>query len=220
MEDTNASYAWEQIEMKSHQLILVLLVVAVMSSPLFGGISVRAGLSLPQGDFKDYAATGWSAEILADIHPFSAPFLSVPVMVNLVSLGEKESDWFSAPETGPGDFTQMSSVTLTGGGIGLKFEPPIPAIRPFAEVFGRLASIEQEYDSGLPDEGKVIESKTKFGVQIDGGLQYSFVPTTSLLIGASYTTFFDVNLFSENVEEEVSVNTIGVFVGMSFSVGW
>ncbi|MFH2055806.1 MAG: hypothetical protein ABIJ61_07605 [bacterium] len=203
---------------KSGLMLSIMLLCAAPS--LFAGISVRTGLLLPQGDFKDYAGKAWSAEIVADVSPFSVPFLSVPVMVNVAGFGEKQTDWLGAPETGPATFAQTSSLTLTGGGVGLKLEPAIPGIKPFVEVFGRLASIEQDYHSGIPDAGNKIESKTKFGYQIDGGLKYSLVPTASLLVGASYVTFLKASLIAEEQTAEIDATMIGVFVGISFSVGW
>ncbi len=196
--------------MKKILLILGLLLVAAPT--LFGGISVRVGLQSPQGDYKDYAGNAWNAEIIADVRPFTVPFLSVPVMVNVASFGEKQTDWLGG--------TQTSSVMMTGGGIGLKLEPSIPGIKPFVEVFGRLASFEQDYHSGVPNAGNKIESKTKFGYQIDGGLKYSLVPTASLIVGASYTNFLDVSLIAADDAVKIDAAMIGVFAGISFSVGW
>lgn len=199
-------------------LLLALLIVSL--TPLYGGISVRLGLLMPQGDYKDYASNAWTAEIVADVSPFSVPYLSVPVMVNYAGFGEQQSDWISVPETGPTTFTQTSSVNVTGGGIGLKLEPAIPGIKPFVEVFGRLASIEQDYHSGAVADANTIESKTKFGYQIDGGLKYSLVPTADLILGASYITFLKASLFSGNERGEVDAKMFGVFTGISFSIGW
>jgi hypothetical protein len=202
---------FEEKKMKKN-ILLILGLLLVAAPSLFGGISVRVGLQMPQGDYKDYAGNAWNAEIIADVRPFAVPFLSVPVMVNVASFGEKQTDWLGA--------TQTSSVTMTGGGIGLKLEPSIPGIKPFVEVFGRLASIEQDYHSGMPNAGNEIESKTKFGYQIDGGLKYSLVPTTSLIVGASYTNFFDVSLIAADQTSKIDAAMIGIFAGISFSVGW
>lgn len=200
--------------------ILVAIILLGLTPSLFAGISVRAGLLMPQSDFKAYAGNAWSVEIVADVSPFSVPFLSVPVMVNAAGFGEKQADWEFSSGGSATVYTQTSSLNLTGGGIGLKLEPAVPGIKPFVEVFGRLASIEQDYHPGIPDAGNTIESKTKFGYQIDGGLKYSVAPTASLLVGASYVTFLNASLTSDDNAGEIDASMIGIFVGLNFSVGW
>jgi hypothetical protein len=197
---------------------IFLLSLLLPLADLDAGIAVRANVSLPQGDFKDYSATGYGLEVVADLRPFPVPFLLMPVAIGYTAHGNEEQDWQPGP--GAGLATQESSVTVSGGGLGLKLEPPALPLRPFLEVMGRLAAIEQDYDPGTDDNRGSIESETRFGFEIAGGLRYKLVPTTSLIVGARYTTYFNVGLFRDNTETEIDVNTVGIFVGARFGLGW
>lgn len=202
--------------MKKTTIAISLILISLLSSVAWAGITVRAGAALPRGDFKDYAASGVSLEVEADLHPFSAPFLSVPVVISYSGFGSEEADWSNAEKI----VTQDSKITMTGGGLGLKIEPPLLPLKPFAEVLGRLASIEQDYGSGVEGEGRNIESQTKFGLQFIGGVKYPLAPSLSAQAGASYTTFFKTKMLLDNVEREFDANVLGLFVGVTFNFGW
>ncbi len=205
--------------MKKLNVFILVLVLLLLPQVCLGDITLRAGMALPQGDFKELAATGWSVDVVADVHPFSLEYLSVPVLVNVSGYGKQEIKYTSiAPSVG--EVTQASTITLTGGGIGLKLEPSRPVFKPFIEVLGRLASIEQEYDSGIAGEKSVIESKTKLGFQVNGGLKYNVTPTTSLQAGVGYTILLKANLKNENIDQELDTRSLGIFVGASFNLDW
>lgn len=202
--------------MKKSALLLVVALFVGIPSWAFAGITLRAGVSLPQGDFKNSAGNGGSLDVVADLHPFAAPFLSIPALVNYSGFGKKESEW---PYEGK-MITQDSKVTMTGGGLGLKLEPPALPLKPFVEVLGRLASIEQDYGSGISEKSRSIDSQTKFGVQLTGGLTYPLMPSISLQGGAAYSTYFNVEILRDNVAEEIDIKTLNIFVGVTFNFGW
>lgn len=196
-------------------LVSAVLIVA-LSSSLYAGITVRLGAALPQGDFKDYAGSGWSADVIADLRPFSLPFLSMPALVNYSGLGNKKTDWSQNGQI----HTQESKITITGGGLGLKIEPPALPLRPFGEVLGRLASLEQDYFSGIAGSEHVIESQTRFGVQFTGGLNYPLVPSMDLQGGVSYTTFFNLEISKDEEIQKFTPKILTLFVGITFNFGW
>lgn len=176
-------------------------------------IGVRAGVMYPRGDFKDFAKAGWRAEITADVNMFSVPCLSTVVAFSVADFGKKESLWQ------PDDVvvTQESKTAVTGGGVGLRFEPPSMAIRPFGEALVRLASIEQDYESGLG--GSELKSRTKFGYQINAGLKFTLAPKVGLEAGASWLTFTNCKLTDEQQEVEIDIQAFGIFAGLTLGIG-
>jgi hypothetical protein len=206
----------KEIKMRKAVFLVSAVLIVAFSSSIYAGISLRVGAALPQGDFKDYAGNGWSADVVADLHPFSVPFLSMPALVNYSGYGNKKTDWSQSGHV----YTQESKITITGGGLGLKVEPPALPLRPFGEVLGRLASLEQDYFSGISGAEHVIESQTKFGVQFTGGLNYPLVPSMDLQGGVSYTTFFNLKMSKNEEIQKFTANIVAVFVGITFNFGW
>ncbi len=145
---------------KRFSLLVVFACCLFATAAAVADIGVRGGAMYPRGDFKDFAKAGWRAEITADINMFSVPFLSTVVAFGAADFGKKESVWQQTDQF----YTQESKTALTGGGVGLRLEPPSMVIRPFAEALIRLASIEQDYESGLG--GSDIEIADQTGLSV------------------------------------------------------
>lgn len=176
-------------------------------------IGVRGGSMSPQGDFKDFAKSGWRAEITADLNVFKMPYLSTVVAFSTIDFGKKESLYQTADLVAK----QESKTALTGGGIGLRLEPPSMVIRPFGEALVRLASIEQDYDSGVGDSQ--LKSRTKLGYQLNAGLKFALAPKFGLEAGASWLTFLNCKFMDEQQEVEIDLHAFGVFAGLTLGIG-
>lgn len=194
-------------------LIRMLLAVCLLAATANAGLRARAGIMSPQGDLKESAKLGWRAEIGADLNMFSLPFMTVAVSVSAVDFGKKESEYNFQSNS----FRQESHVALTGGGAGLRVRPPSAMLRPFAELLLRLASVEQEYKDGAG--GSSLESKTKFGYEINAGFEYQLAPKTALEFGASYLTLWNHKLIRSRVEQEIDLKAWGVFAGINLGIG-
>lgn len=200
--------------MRLSRLALPALALALILAPsLCAGVGARLGFLVPQGDIKDLAKTGWRAEVTADLNIFRLPFLSTVVSVGAMDFAEKKSDYTVDAQT----YTQESHIALTGGGVGLRLQPPAAAIKPFAEAMLRLASIEQEYKDGAGNSR--LDSRTKFGYQFNAGLQFSLAPRVGLEVGGSYMAFFNNKYLHHGVEREIDLKAFGAFVGLDVGVG-
>lgn len=187
----------------------------VNTAPAQAGIGLRLGAGLPQGEFRDLAKTGWMAEIHADIDLLNTPFVNVAVAAGQMDFGEKEVMYVA---DGDIDALQESKISLTGGGIGLRATPPTVFIKPFAEAMLRIASVEQDHESGL--NGSEIDSKTRVGYQISGGLAFSIVPTLDFELGASYLQFPGTKFRNQQLsEDEVDLKALTIFAGVRVNVG-
>ncbi|MGB5106518.1 MAG: hypothetical protein WBP29_07030 [Candidatus Zixiibacteriota bacterium] len=201
------------ISSKSTLTALLVCFVLGLSASAAAGIGLRGGAMFPRGDFKNFAGNGWRAEVTADIEVFSVPFLLAVVSLSAIDFGKKSSGWVSGT-----DFvTQESKTSVTGGGVGLRIQPPTPMIKPFGEALLKLASIEQDYESGLG--GSELKSRTKFGYQINAGLEFSIAPKVGLEAGGTWLNFSDTKFKFEEQEIEVDLQSFGLFVGLSLGIG-
>jgi hypothetical protein len=192
-------------------VIWLTLALTVGATPLVASVGLRGGVLVPQGAFKDLAKSGGSVEVVATLQALPVSVITVAVAINTTSFGKKELSYSSGK--------QESKMGFTGGGFGVRVEPPSLIIRPFAEIMGRIASIEQDYTKTAGADVEII-SKTRVGYQINGGLKWAFLPTTSIEVGAGYTVFPNVKLKNRQVETKTAVKTWGVFVGLRFNLGF
>lgn len=192
---------------------LLVCIVFSLSVPASAGIGIRGGAMFPRGDFKNFAGDGWRAEVTASLNVFSVPYLSAVVAFSAADFGKKSSDWISGTDL----VTQESKTGVTGGGVGIRLQPPSPFIKPFGEALIRLASIEQDYESGLG--GSELKSRTKFGYQINAGLEFAIAPKVGLEAGATWLSFSNTKFKSEQQEIEVDLQSFGLFVGLNLGIG-
>lgn len=198
---------------KKVSLLAVCVFVLIATTAAVADIGVRGGAMYPRGDFKDFAKAGWRAEITADINMFSVPFLSTVVAFGVADFGKKEALWMQDDQL----YLQESKTALTGGGVGLRLEPPSMVIRPFAEALIRLASVEQDYESGLG--GSELKSRTKLGYQLNAGLKFTVAPKVGLEAGASWMAFPNCKFTDKQQEIEIDLNAFGIFAGLSLGIG-
>ena len=201
------------ISSKSIVVALVACILIGCAAPAWAGIGVRGGFMKPRGDFKEFAANGWRAEITANLNVFKLPFVSTVVAFSAIDFGKKSSGWVS-----DGDLvTQESKTGLTGGGVGLRIQPPTMMIKPFAEALVRIASIEQDYESGLG--GSELKSRTKIGYQINVGLEFAIAPKVGAEAGATWMNFSSAKFKSQLQEVEIDLQAFGLFAGLNIGIG-
>jgi hypothetical protein len=198
---------------KQFCVILATAIVLLLCGQAESAISLRVGMASPSGEFKDLAKAGWAAEVLADVRPLPISALTVVVVFNTSHLSQRKYDF---AVTG-GTHTQKSQVTFTGGGIGLRVMPPTPVFKPFAELLGRVSSIQQDFRDNADIAS--MDSKTKLGYEINGGLRYGVSPGVDLELGAGYAAFSKTKLKHKDAVIEIAPRGWQVFVGVAFSLG-
>jgi opacity protein-like surface antigen len=176
-------------------------------------ISLRAGMASPLSQFNDLAKPGWAAEVLADVRSLPLNALTVVVEFNTSHLSQRQYDFTVAGATQ----TQKSQMTFTGGGIGLRVMPPTPVLKPFAEILGRVSSVQQDFRDNADIES--MESKTKLGYEINAGLRYGVSPGVDLELGGGYTAFSKTKLKHKDTMIEIAPNSWQIFVGVALTLG-
>lgn len=194
-------------------IILAMALVLAFCNPAESAISLRAGMITPTNEFKDLAKTGWSAEVLADVRSLSVSGLTIVVLFNTSHLAQRKFDFTTAAEAR----TQKSQVTFTGGGIGLRVMPPTPVFRPFAELLARVSSVQQDFRDNADNAS--MESKTKFGFEINAGLRYGVSPGADIELGGGYTAFSKAQFKHKDTVVEIAPRGWQVFAGIALTLG-
>jgi hypothetical protein len=193
--------------------ILAIALMLAFCNPAESAIGLRAGVITPMNEFRDLAKTGWSAEVLADVRSLPVAGLTIVVLFNTSHLAQRKFDFVAAGETR----TQKSQVTFTGGGIGLRVMPPTPVFRPFAELLARVSSVQQDFRDNADIAS--MESKTKFGYEINAGLRYGVSPGVDLEFGGGYTALSKTKFKHKDIIVEIVPRMWQVFAGITLTVG-
>lgn len=186
--------------------------VLLLCSQAESAISLRAGMVTPLSEFKDLAKTGWSAEVLADVRSLPVSGLTIIVLFNTSHHAQRKYDFTVAGET----HTQKSQMTFTGGGIGLRVIPPTLVFKPFAELLGRVSSVQQDFRNNADKAS--MESRTKFGYQINAGLRYGVSPGVDLELGGGYTAFSEATFKHKDTVIEIAPRGWQVFAGVALTI--
>jgi opacity protein-like surface antigen len=170
-------------------------------------------MASPSSEFRNLAKTGWTAEVLADVRSLPVSAFTIVVVFNTSHLAQRKYDFTVAGET----HTQKSPMTFTGGGIGLRVMPPTPVFKPFAELLGRISSVQQDFRDNADKAS--MESKTELGYEINAGLRYGAFPGVDLELGGSYTAFSKTKLKHKDTVIEIAPRGWQVFVGVALTIG-
>jgi hypothetical protein len=176
-------------------------------------ISLRAGVASPLGETRDLSKTGWSAQVMADVRALPLSSLAIVVQFSAAGYGQKQYDFVSGTATR----SQKSQLTFTGGGIGVRLMPPAPLIKPFAEIVGRVSSIQQDFRDN--EDKASVESKTVLGYEINGGLRFGVSPGFDLEVGGGYTGFAKTKLKHKDTTVEIAPHGWQAFVGVAMTLG-
>jgi opacity protein-like surface antigen len=194
-------------------IVLIAVILLLLCSQAESAISLRAGMVTPLSEFKDLAKTGWSAGVLADVRSLPVGGLTIIVLFNTSHLAQRKYDFTVAGET----HTQKSQMTFTGGGIGLRLMPPTPVFKPFAELLGRVSSVQQDFRDNADKAS--MESKTKLGYEVNAGLRYCVSPGVDLELGGGYTAFSKTKLKHKDTVSEIAPRGWQAFVGVALTIG-
>jgi len=198
---------------KQLSVMLVSAIVLLFCGQAESAISLRAGMASPLSEFKDLAKTGWTAEVIADVRPLPISAFTIVVAFNTSHFAQRKYDFAVAG----GTHTQKSQMTFTGGGIGLRVMPPTPVFKPFVELLGRVSSVQQDFRDNA--DKATMESKTKPGYEINGGLRYGVSPGVDLELGGGYTAFSKTKLKHKDTVIEIAPRGWQIFIGVALTIG-
>ena len=197
---------------------LLLIVVATIVTPAEASISVRLGGSLPQSGFKTVAGTGFAIDVLASLRSLPLGPVTLVIAFNSTNFGTKNSQYLPGAPAPQELVSQTSKISYSGGGVGLRLEPPSLILRPFAEILGRVTSVRQEYRGGTG--GTNLDTKIKIGYQINAGLKYAFIPKLSFEVGGSLTSFNKAQFKDKQQTYETEPKVWGFFAGLNLGLGF
>jgi hypothetical protein len=211
-----------RVKIKALAIIFLLTVQTLTAAGLSGSIGGGLGATLPQGEFNEYTKTGFSIMGFGKLNMASLPFVSYRLGVQGVFF---ERDDRSVSIQGyPDDlFTETYTNDLLKATLGLELSPPIPGFQPYAGAgigvyyFSSRTSLKDS--EGDEIASNTLDSKTKFGWNLQGGLRFSVFPKITLDLNAQYDIVQDLEQYSG--DEVVSFNSkfLSLFAGVQVSLG-
>jgi opacity protein-like surface antigen len=132
-------------------------------------VEARGGLSVPTGDLKDVAKTGWTAGASITYH--ALPLFGVYA-------GFSADQWNSKIGSG--------SARESGLDVGARLSIPTPLI-PIDPWIKAGAVFHNVKISGSADPADDFTTNRKWGWQVGGGLGFTLGPKVSVTPGVTYT---------------------------------
>jgi len=209
------------------KLILVIPLLIVLSTPLLGqvngAIGGGLGATIPQGEFNTYTKTGFSIMGFGTIRALSMPYLGLRLGVQGVFF--EHDNRRVVLEGYPDDLlTETYTNDLLKATLGIEFSKRFMSIEPY--VGGGIGVYYFETKTELKtDEDEVVasnklDSKTKFGYNLNGGMKIYFFAKVAIDLNIQFDIVQDLEQYSE--EKVVSFNSefLSLFAGVSIPFGF
>lgn len=189
------------------------------SRPSGVALGVMGGATLPVGDYKDQAKTGWNLGAFLDLGRSAGPF-GVRLEAGYHGFGDK-----NVVTTGGGSTTLTFSnkYSIVNGNLDLTFGIPVvnSPIRPYliGGVGGYYLKNSPECSSSVTCPFGGSESATKFGLNGGGGLEFGLAGI-SAFVEARYHHVFtalpDLNCIGQSGCGRVGAQLVPINFGVKF----
>jgi opacity protein-like surface antigen len=202
--------------------IFVLILTGSASSQISGSLGGGLGATMPQGEFNEYTKTGFSIMGFGKIGSPNLPYLQLRLGLQGVFFERDERNVVF--EGYPDDvFTETYTNDLFKGTLGLEFAKRLAAFEPYGGAGIGIYYFESKTE--LKDsEDEVIasnklDSKTKFGWNLNGGMRIFMFPKVAFDFNIQYDIVQDLEQYSG--EEVVSFNSefLSLFAGVTIPLG-
>ncbi|NIP44701.1 MAG: outer membrane beta-barrel protein [candidate division Zixibacteria bacterium] len=208
------------------KLLIIILLLSVLSSSvsaqIFGYLGGGLGATMPQGEFNEYTKTGFSIMGYGTIGMLKMPY--VQLRLGLQGVFFEHDDRNVVFEGYPDDvFTETYTNDLLKATLGLELSKRLAAFEPYGGAGIGIYYFESKTELKDPD-GEVIasnklDSKTKFGWNLNGGIKIFMFPKVAFDFNLQYDIVQDLEQYSG--EEVVSFNSefLSLFAGVSIPLG-
>jgi opacity protein-like surface antigen len=212
-------------------LAVLLLISSNLSAGFLGAIGGGLGATMPQGEFNEYTKTGFSIMGFGRLNPFSMPLVGLRLGFQGVFFENDSRIVFI--EGYPDDpFDEVYSNNLYKGTLGLEISKRLFTFEPYAGAGIGLyyfeAKTEVKNSEGEVQASRTLDSKTKFGWNLNGGLKVYIFPKVAFDFNIQYDIVQDLEQYKnpgvENPKdlEIVSFNSkfLSLFAGISIPLGF
>ncbi|HDS00528.1 MAG TPA: hypothetical protein ENO22_12460 [candidate division Zixibacteria bacterium] len=203
-------------------LFLLFVLSASGSAGIFGSLGGGLGATMPQGEFNEYTKTGFSIMGYGSIGVLKMPYMQL--RLGLQGVFFERDNRNVVFEGDPEDiFTETYTNDLLKGTLGLEFSKRLAAIQPYGGggvgIYYFESKTELKDPAGEVIASNKLDSKTKFGWNLNGGIRIFMFPRVAFDFNIQYDIVQDLEQYSE--EEVVSFNSefLSLFAGVSIPLG-
>lgn len=208
------------------RIITVLLAILALSAgtafALSGAAGGGLGATIPQGEFNDYTKTGFSFMGFGMLHPGTVPFMGLRFGFQAVLFEHETSDVMLAgyPDA---NLTETYSNNLYKGTLGLEVSTNTGSFEPYGGAGIGLYYFETKTvlknEEGTEVASNTLDSTTKFGYNLNGGLRLYFTPKVALDLNVQYDIITDMEQYSEEQVVSFQSEFLSLFVGVHIPIG-
>jgi opacity protein-like surface antigen len=191
---------------------------AGFSAFLGGGL----GATMPQGEFNEYTKTGFSMMGYGKLNMSSLPFLSYRLGLQGVFF-ERDDRMVIIQDYPDAIVTETYTNDLFKATLGLELSPSFLVFKPYVGagigIYYFSSKTQLKDEDGDVMDTKTLDTKTKFGWNLQGGLRFAIFPKITLDLNLQYDIVQDLEQYSG--DEVVSFNSefLSLFAGVQVSLG-
>ncbi len=202
--------------------IFVLFLAGSSSAQISGSLGGGLGATMPQGEFNEYTKTGFSIMGFGKIGSLKLPYLQL--RLGLQGVFFERDNRNVVFEGYPDDvFTETYTNDLFKGTLGLEFAKRLAAFEPYGGAGIGIYYFESKTELKDPEDEVIasnkLDSKTKFGWNLNGGIRIFMFPKVAFDFNIQYDIVQNLEQYSG--EEVVSFNSefLSLFAGVAIPLG-
>ncbi len=209
------------------KVFVAILLVLIISSPAYaqisGSVGGGLGATIPQGEFNEYTKTGFTIMGFGTLNLPTMPYLGLRLGVQGVFF--EHDNRRVMLEGYPDDLlTETYTNDLLKATLGVEFSRRLASIEPYGGagigIYYFESKTELKTDEDDVIASNTLDSKTKFGWNLNGGLKVYFFAKVAIDFNIQYDIVQDLEQYSG--EEVVSFNSefLSLFAGVSIPLGF
>lgn len=203
-------------------LMLVLTLSAGTAFAISGAAGGGLGATIPQGDFNDYTKTGFALMGFGVLNSGAVPFMGIRFGFQ-ASLFEHETRDVILSGYPDADLTETYSNNLIKGTVGLELSAHTGTIEPYGGAgigvyyFENKTVLKNEV--GTEVASNTIDSMTKFGYNLNGGLRLYVTPKVAVDLNVQYDIVTNMEQYSGDEVISFQSEFLSLFVGVHIPIG-
>lgn len=206
-------------------IIAAVLMLTLSTSSAFaisGSAGGGLGATIPQGEFNDYSKTGFSIMGFGTLNSGSVPFMGIRFGVQAVIFEHESRDVILSgyPDA---DLTETYSNNLYKATLGLEVSTNTGTLEPYGGAGVGIYYFESKTvlknEVGTEVASNTLDSMTKFGYNLGGGLRLYFTPRVAVDLNVQYDIITDMEQYADDEVISFQSEFLSLMVGVHIPIG-
>jgi opacity protein-like surface antigen len=202
--------------------LLILTLSAGTAFAISGSAGGGLGATLPQGEFNDYTKTGFALMGYGTLNSSAVPFMGIRFGFQ-ATLFEHESRDVMLSGYPDADLTETYSNNLIKGTVGLEFSAHTGTLEPYGGagigVYYFETKTVLKNEVGTEVASNTLDSTTKFGYNLNGGLRLYFTPKIAIDLNVQYDIITNMEQYADDEVISFQSEFLSLFVGVHIPIG-